>query len=136
MKRPWMILLVLSLSGFAWGCGDDDEETTTAEGETSAGGEDDSELQRPPGSSEPDEEDEGWDGDPDEPDETDSGSTGDEADSGTTDEAPEEIIALVNQRQQARRDKDFALADDIRDRLAAEGWVIEDTPDGARVKRI
>ncbi len=57
-------------------------------------------------------------------------------DAGTTDEAPEEIIALVNQRQQARRDKDFALADDIRDRLAAEGWVIEDTPDGARVKRI
>ncbi len=51
-------------------------------------------------------------------------------------EAPEAIIALVNQRQQARRDKDFALADEIRDRLAAEGWVIEDTPDGARVKRI
>lgn len=50
--------------------------------------------------------------------------------------APEEILELVNQRQQARRDKDFALADEIRDRLAAAGWIIEDTPDGARVKRI
>ncbi|MCF6286923.1 MAG: cysteine--tRNA ligase, partial [Candidatus Hydrogenedentes bacterium] len=50
--------------------------------------------------------------------------------------APDEIIARVNQRQQARRDKDFALSDEIRDSLAAEGWIIEDTPDGARVKRI
>lgn len=57
-------------------------------------------------------------------------------DAGAAEEAPDEIIALVNQRQQARRDKDFSLADEIRDRLAAEGWVIEDTPDGARVKRI
>jgi cysteinyl-tRNA synthetase len=55
---------------------------------------------------------------------------------GEAKEAPEEILARVNQRQQARRDKDFALADEIRDKLAAEGWIIEDTPDGARVKRL
>jgi cysteinyl-tRNA synthetase len=54
------------------------------------------------------------------------------ADSG---EVPEAITALVNERQQARRDKNFARADEIRDQLANDGWVIEDTPDGARVKR-
>jgi cysteinyl-tRNA synthetase len=49
--------------------------------------------------------------------------------------APQEILDLVAERQQARRNKDFATSDAIRDKLAAEGWVIEDTPDGARVKR-
>jgi cysteinyl-tRNA synthetase len=52
-----------------------------------------------------------------------------------SDAVPEAITALVNERQQARRDKNFARADEIRDQLAADGWVIEDTPDGARVKR-
>lgn len=50
-------------------------------------------------------------------------------------EAPPAVLEQVSQRQQARRDKDFARADAIRDALAADGWVIEDTPDGARVKR-
>lgn len=50
-------------------------------------------------------------------------------------DAPADVLERVNQRQQARRDKDFARADSLRDELAAEGWVIEDTPDGARVKR-
>jgi cysteinyl-tRNA synthetase len=48
---------------------------------------------------------------------------------------PEEVMARVLERQQARRDKDFAKSDALRDELLAEGWVIEDTPDGARVKR-
>src|SRR5262245_4982953 len=48
-------------------------------------------------------------------------------------EAPEadaEIDALVEAREQARRDKDWAEADRIRDELAARGIVIEDTPRG------
>jgi len=49
---------------------------------------------------------------------------------------PEEIVELVNERQRARREKDFARADQIRDQLAAAGWVVEDTPDGARIKRV
>ncbi len=62
--------------------------------------------------------------------------TGIFGDAADAEDASDEILALVNQRQQARRDKNFALADEIRDTLAADGWVIEDTPDGARVKRI
>ena len=49
-------------------------------------------------------------------------------------EVPEAILDLVNDRQQARRDKDFGRSDAIRDQLLEEGWIIEDTPDGARVK--
>lgn len=51
------------------------------------------------------------------------------------DEVPAEVLDLVNQRQQARRDKNFARSDEIRDTLAAQGWILEDTPSGPRVKR-
>jgi cysteinyl-tRNA synthetase len=50
-------------------------------------------------------------------------------------ETPAEALALVSERQQARRAKDFKRADEIRDRLLAMGWVLEDTPDGPRVKK-
>jgi cysteinyl-tRNA synthetase len=53
----------------------------------------------------------------------------------TDDEAPEEILAKVRERDEARRSKDWARADALRDELAAAGWVIEDRADGARVKR-
>ncbi|NVB40311.1 hypothetical protein G6O69_37135 [Pseudenhygromyxa sp. WMMC2535] len=42
------------------------------------------------------------------------------------------IDSLLAQRQQARKDKDFAKADLIRDLLAAAGVSIEDTPKGPR----
>ena len=50
-------------------------------------------------------------------------------------EAPQAVLDKVNERQQARRAKDFARSDAIRNELAASGWIIEDTPDGPRVKR-
>ena len=53
----------------------------------------------------------------------------------TTAEAPQEVLDKVSARQQARRDKDFVRADALRDELAAAGWILEDTPDGPRVKR-
>ena len=45
------------------------------------------------------------------------------------------LNALLEQRQVARKAKDFKRADAIRDELKAKGWVIEDTPKGARLKR-
>jgi cysteinyl-tRNA synthetase len=49
---------------------------------------------------------------------------------------PAEITALVEARQAARKARDFKRADAIRDELKAKGWVIEDTPKGARAKRL
>ena len=51
-------------------------------------------------------------------------------------EVPAEIVALVEARQAARKAKDFKRADALRDELKAKGWVIEDTPKGARAKRL
>jgi len=42
----------------------------------------------------------------------------------------EEIEGLINQRNEARRDKDFKLADEIRDKLKNKGIEIEDTKNG------
>lgn len=46
------------------------------------------------------------------------------------------IDALVEAREQARKDRDFARSDQIRDDLKAEGIEIEDTPSGARWRRL
>jgi len=46
-----------------------------------------------------------------------------------------EIQNLINERQEARRRRDFGRADQIRDELAARGIVLEDTKDGVRWKR-
>jgi len=45
------------------------------------------------------------------------------------------IEALIAERQDARRDRDFARSDKIRDQLAAMGIVLEDTKDGVRWRR-
>ena len=45
-------------------------------------------------------------------------------------EADPEIDALVEERQQARKDRNFARADEIRDLLAERGIIIKDTPQG------
>jgi cysteinyl-tRNA synthetase len=49
---------------------------------------------------------------------------------GDAPEADADIDALVEQREQARRDRKWAEADRIRDELAGRGIVIEDTPRG------
>ena len=47
----------------------------------------------------------------------------------------EKIQALVDKRTQAKRARNFALADQIRNELAEKGIVIEDSKDGVRWKR-
>lgn len=47
---------------------------------------------------------------------------------------PAEIEALIEKRNAARKSKDFALADQIRDELTAKGVILEDTPQGTRWK--
>jgi cysteinyl-tRNA synthetase len=48
---------------------------------------------------------------------------------------PEEVLNLLEERQAARKAKDFAKSDEIRDKLNADGWIIEDSPEGPTVKK-
>ena len=45
----------------------------------------------------------------------------------------EDVEALVEERQQARKNKDFARADEIRDELKARGYTLKDTPQGVQI---
>jgi len=47
----------------------------------------------------------------------------------------DEVAALVAERDAARARRDFTRADRIRDQLVADGWVVEDGPQGTRVRR-
>ncbi|MBN1148826.1 MAG: hypothetical protein JXA78_16310 [Anaerolineales bacterium] len=47
--------------------------------------------------------------------------------------APPEALALVEQRQAARAAKDWAAADELRARIAALGWEVQDTPEGPKL---
>jgi cysteinyl-tRNA synthetase len=47
---------------------------------------------------------------------------------------PDDILNLLTQRQQARLEKRWEQADQIRDTIRARGFDIEDTPDGPRLK--
>ena len=54
----------------------------------------------------------------------------------TEDEAiDQEIEALIEERNQARKDRNFARADEIRDLLKAQGIQLDDTPQGTTWKR-
>ncbi|WP_022948878.1 cysteine--tRNA ligase [Methylohalobius crimeensis] len=52
-----------------------------------------------------------------------------------TELADAEIDALIEQRNQARKTKDWATADQIRDQLKEQGIVLEDTPGGTIWRR-
>lgn len=48
----------------------------------------------------------------------------------------EDIRDLIDEREQAREDKDYARADEIRDQLSEQGIILEDTAQGVRFKRV
>jgi cysteinyl-tRNA synthetase len=56
---------------------------------------------------------------------------------GATPEGPsdEDVARWVEERRLARENRDWARADEMRDRLAVAGIVLEDTPQGTRWKR-
>jgi len=46
-----------------------------------------------------------------------------------------EVLGRVAEREQARRERNFSLADQLRDELGAGGWSVEDTPEGPILTR-
>lgn len=48
----------------------------------------------------------------------------------------EDIRDLIDEREQAREDKNYARADEIRDQLSEQGIILEDTAQGVRFKRV
>ena len=50
-------------------------------------------------------------------------------------EIPAEVQQLVEERQQARACQDWAAADELRRRIAALGWQVQDTPQGSKLMR-
>lgn len=63
------------------------------------------------------------------------GCFGPEPKADVTADAPPELLALLPLRKAAKQAKDFAAADRIRDQIAAAGWKIVDTPQGARLEK-
>ena len=51
-------------------------------------------------------------------------------------ELPEEIAKLVEQRNNSRKNKDWAESDRIRDELQAKGYTVKDTKDGTEVIKV
>ncbi|MBQ8176837.1 MAG: cysteine--tRNA ligase [Oscillospiraceae bacterium] len=58
-----------------------------------------------------------------------------ESNSSANDDIPEEITKLIEERKEARKAKNFALADEIRDKIADMGYVITETREGTKVTK-
>ena len=48
---------------------------------------------------------------------------------------PSDIAEMVKKRDEARKDKDWAESDRLRNELVSKGYNVEDTPEGTKVKR-
>ena len=51
------------------------------------------------------------------------------------DEADSDAIAILKAREEARKNKDWAEADRLRDQITRLGWTLQDTPKGPKLKR-
>jgi len=50
-------------------------------------------------------------------------------------ETPEEIKKMVKEREEARKNKDFKKADEIREKIKSKGWVVEDSDSGPKTRK-
>ena len=49
---------------------------------------------------------------------------------------PDKIKDMLNKRKKARQERDCILSDKIRDSLKTAGWIVDDTPEGQKLKKI
>jgi len=54
---------------------------------------------------------------------------------GTEEKVPEEVVRLVKQREELRKEKKWEEADKVRDEIEKLGWVVEDTAEGGKVRK-
>lgn len=50
-------------------------------------------------------------------------------------ELPEEILELIEQRKQARANKDWAKSDELRDLISSKGYIVKDSKEGMSVEK-
>ncbi|MGE5392174.1 MAG: cysteine--tRNA ligase [Candidatus Saccharibacteria bacterium] len=48
---------------------------------------------------------------------------------------PEEVRKLIAEREEARKSKDFAKSDELRTLIDSKGYILEDTPDGMKIRK-
>ena len=48
---------------------------------------------------------------------------------------PEDIQKLVQERAEARKNKDWKRSDELRDQIRAAGYILEDTREGQKVRK-
>ena len=49
---------------------------------------------------------------------------------------PDKIKDMLNKRAKAREERDWSMSDKIRDSLKTAGWIVDDTPEGQKLKKI
>jgi cysteinyl-tRNA synthetase len=49
---------------------------------------------------------------------------------------PDEVTQLAEQRENARREKNWKRSDELRERISALGWEVRDTKDGPKLTRV
>ena len=49
---------------------------------------------------------------------------------------PQEIKSLLGKREKARKEKDFKLADELRNQIKEKGYYVDDTKEGYKLKRV
>ena len=49
---------------------------------------------------------------------------------------PDKIKDMLNKRAKAREERDWSMSDKIRDSLKNAGWIVDDTPEGQKLKKI
>lgn len=54
----------------------------------------------------------------------------------TEDPVPQEVMDLVQKRAEAKKAKDFALADSLRDQITSMGYSVKDTANGPQVEKL
>ena len=60
----------------------------------------------------------------------------DEKNSSITNEIPQDVSELLEERKKARANKDWEKSDKLRDLIQSKGYIVKDTKDGIEITKI